>query len=59
MRKNIGKMDQLVRFSIAIVLSILAYAKIIPQQIDIAVYVVSFIIAITGFVRVCPDKDYN
>jgi hypothetical protein len=54
MRKNVGKMDQIVRISLGVVLSILAYAKIIPEDLSIAVYVVSVIIALTGFVRICP-----
>jgi len=54
MRKNVGKMDQIVRISLGVVLSILAYAKIIPSDLSIAVYVVSVIIALTGFVRICP-----
>lgn len=54
MRKNVGKMDQIVRISLGIILSILAYAKIIPSDLSIAVYVVSVIIALTGFVRICP-----
>jgi hypothetical protein len=54
MRKNVGKMDRIVRLAIAVVLVILAYAKIIPQNLTIAVYVISVIIAITGFVRFCP-----
>lgn len=54
MRKNVGKMDSIVRLAIAVVLIILAYARIIPQNLTIAVYVISTIIAITGFVRFCP-----
>jgi heme/copper-type cytochrome/quinol oxidase subunit 4 len=47
-------MDRIVRISLAVVLIILAYANVIPQNLSIAVYVVSTIIAITGFVRICP-----
>jgi hypothetical protein len=54
MRKNVGKMDQIVRISLGVVLSILAYAKITPSDLSIAVYVVSVIIALTGFIRICP-----
>ena len=54
MRKNVGKMDRIVRIALAVVLIILAYANVIPQNLSIAVYVVSTIIAITGFVRICP-----
>jgi hypothetical protein len=54
MKKNVGKMDRIVRIALAIVLIILAYAKVIPQNLSIAVYMVSAIIAMTGFVRICP-----
>ena len=54
MRKNVGKMDRVVRIAIAVVLSILAYSKIIPGDFALGVYIVSLIIAITGFVRFCP-----
>jgi hypothetical protein len=54
MRKNVGKMDQIVRISVGVTLSILAYAKIIPADLALATYVVSVIIAVTGFVRICP-----
>ena len=54
MRKNVGKMDQLVRIALAVALIILVYAKIIPPDFAIAVYVVSVIIAVTGLVRICP-----
>ncbi|MEY4987982.1 MAG: hypothetical protein RL567_1761 [Bacteroidota bacterium] len=54
MRKNVGKMDRIVRISIAVALSILAYSKIIPRDFALGVYLVSAIIALTGFVRFCP-----
>jgi ABC-type uncharacterized transport system permease subunit len=53
MKKNIGKMDRIVRFAIAVSLSILAYAKIIPANLSLAVYVVSVMIALTGVFRFC------
>ncbi len=54
MRKNVGKMDRIVRIALAVVFIILAYAKIIHQNLTLAAYVVSAIIATTGFVRICP-----
>jgi hypothetical protein len=54
MRKNVGKMDQIVRISLGLILSILAYARIIPHDFALATYVVSAIIALTGVVRICP-----
>ena len=50
MQKNIGKRD---RFSVAIILGILAYSKIIPADLAIPVYIVAAVIALTGLTRVC------
>ncbi|MEK6548121.1 MAG: DUF2892 domain-containing protein [Bacteroidota bacterium] len=54
MKKNVGKMDRIVRIAIAVALSILAYSKIIPSDFALGVYIVSIIIALTGFIRFCP-----
>jgi hypothetical protein len=54
MRKNVGKMDRVVRIAIAVVLSILAYSKVIPSDFALGVYLVAVIIALTGFIRFCP-----
>jgi hypothetical protein len=54
MRKNVGKMDRVVRIAIAVVLSILAYSKIIPSDFALGVYLVAVVIALTGFIRFCP-----
>jgi hypothetical protein len=54
LRKNVGKMDQMVRISLAVAIAILAYSGIIPKDISLAVYLVSLFIALTGFVRICP-----
>ncbi len=53
MQKNIGKRDRIFRFSIAIILGILAYAKIIPTDLAIPVYIVAAVIAFTGLTRIC------
>lgn len=51
--KNVGKMDRIVRFAVAISLSILAYSHIIPARFGLAVYIVSIVIALTGVFRFC------
>lgn len=53
MEKNIGKRDRLFRFSVAIVLGILAYSKIIPADLAIPVYIIAGVIALTGLSRIC------
>jgi hypothetical protein len=53
MQKNIGKRDRLFRFSVAIILAILAYSKIIPTDLAIPVYIIAGVIALTGLSRIC------
>jgi hypothetical protein len=53
MEKNIGRRDQIFRYSIAIVLAILTYSKIIPAELAIPVYIIAGIIALTGMTRIC------
>jgi hypothetical protein len=53
MKKNVGKMDRIVRFALSISLAILAYAKIIPANLSLATYVVALVIAATGIFRFC------
>ena len=53
MKKNVGKMDRIFRLAIAVSLSILASARIIPANLALTVYIVAAIIALTGIVRVC------
>ncbi len=46
-------MDRIFRLAIAVSLVILAYAKIIPANLALTVYIVAAVIALTGIVRVC------
>lgn len=53
MKQNVGKMDRIFRLAIAVSLVILAYARIIPTNLALTVYIVAAVIALTGIVRVC------
>ena len=53
MKQNVGKMDRIFRFAIAISLVILAYAGIIPSFLSLATYIVSVLIALSGVFRIC------
>jgi hypothetical protein len=53
MKKNVGKMDRIFRFAVAVSLAILAYARIIPANLALTVYIVAAVIALTGVVRIC------
>lgn len=53
MKQNVGKMDRIFRLAIAVSLVILAYARIIPANLALTVYIVAAVIALTGIVRVC------
>ncbi len=53
MKKNIGKRDRVFRFALATVLAILAYANVVPERLDLALYILAGLMALTGFTRVC------
>ncbi len=53
MKKNVGKMDRIFRFAVAVSLSILAYAGIFPANLAVPVYIVSALIGFTGISRIC------
>ena len=53
MKQNVGKMDRLFRLAIAVSLAILAYAKIIPANLTLTVYIVAVVFALTGIFRFC------
>ncbi|MHA8066390.1 YgaP family membrane protein [Aquirufa sp. ROCK2-A2] len=53
MEKNIGRRDRVFRYSIAIILGILTYSRIIPSELAIPVYIIAVIIALTGLSRIC------
>ena len=53
MKKNVGKMDRIFRFAVAVSLAILAYARTIPANLALTVYIVAAVIALTGVVRIC------
>ncbi len=53
MKQNVGKMDRIFRLAIAVSLVILAYARIIPANLALTVYIVAAVIALTGIIRVC------
>lgn len=53
MKKNVGKMDRIFRFAVAVSLAILAYARIIPANLALTVYIVAAVIALTGVFRIC------
>ena len=53
MKKNVGKMDRIFRLAISVSLAILAYARIIPANLVITVYLIALVIALTAVFRIC------
>lgn len=53
MKKNIGKMDRIFRLAISVSLAILAYARIIPANLALTVYVLALAIALSAIFRIC------
>jgi len=54
MTKNIGSIDKVVRFIIAIVIGVLYFTNIITGTLGIVLLVVGAILAITAFLNFCP-----
>lgn len=54
MKKNVGKLDSLIRILAAVVILILVFAKAITGTLAVVLIVVAGLLAITGIIRFCP-----
>ncbi len=54
MKKNMGKLDRVVRLIIAIAVLILSVTTIIPQNFRVLGLIVPAILILTSIVRFCP-----
>ncbi|MFM2292778.1 MAG: hypothetical protein RIS29_2591 [Bacteroidota bacterium] len=54
MKKNVGTIDQIVRFSLAVVLVVLSLIGIISGWLEVVGLLLAVIFIITAFVRFCP-----
>lgn len=53
MKMNVGKMDRIFRLAISVSLAILTYARIIPANLALTVYVLALAIALSAIFRIC------
>jgi len=54
MKANMGSVDRIVRFIIAIALGVLYYMGIIDGTLGIILILISVIFLLTSFISVCP-----
>lgn len=54
MKKNIGKTDRIIRFSVAIVIALLYFFGLIPGIAATILGVLAVIFIITSFISFCP-----
>ncbi len=54
MKKNIGKTDRIIRFSVAIVIAVLYFLGLIPGIAATILGVLAVIFIITSFISFCP-----
>jgi hypothetical protein len=54
MTNNVGSIDKIARFIIAIVIGVLYVTNVITGVLGIVFLVVGAILAITGFINFCP-----
>jgi hypothetical protein len=54
MTKNIGSIDKILRFVIAIAIAVLYSINVITGTLGIVLLVVAAILAITAFINFCP-----
>ncbi|HMU97657.1 MAG TPA: DUF2892 domain-containing protein [Chitinophagales bacterium] len=54
MKKNIGKTDRIIRFSVAIVIALLYFLGLIPGIAATILGVLAVIFIITSFISFCP-----
>lgn len=54
MKKNVGKMDMIIRIIIAVVIVALYFTEVVTGTLGIVLLVVAAIALLTGLVSICP-----
>lgn len=54
MEKNVGKIDQIVRIVVAIIIAYLDFSGIITGTLSYVLSIFAVVFLITGFVKFCP-----
>lgn len=54
MKKNIGVLDKIIRFSVAVIITVLYFTNVITGTLGIVLLVAAGMFIFTGFVGFCP-----
>jgi len=54
MNKNLGNVDRIIRFVVALIIAALYFANIISGTVAIILFAVAAILIVTSFVGLCP-----
>jgi hypothetical protein len=54
MNKNLGNVDRIIRFVVALIIAALYFANIISGTVAITLFAVAAILIVTSFVGFCP-----
>lgn len=54
MKKNVGSADKVVRILIALVILVLAFAKVITGTLAIILLILAVILVLTSLISICP-----
>jgi hypothetical protein len=54
MKKNMGTMDKIIRFVIAVVIAVLYFTNIVSGTVGIILLVLAGIFVLTSFISFCP-----
>lgn len=54
MKKNMGKMDKIIRILLAIVISVLYFANIVTGTIGVILLILGGVFLLTSFISFCP-----
>lgn len=54
MKKNIGKIDKMIRISLAILIAVLYFMDIINGTVAIVLGIIAIVFVVTSFLNYCP-----
>jgi Protein of unknown function (DUF2892). len=54
MKKNVGGIDKIVRYALAVIIALLYYTGVVEGTIGLVLLIFAIILILTGFVNFCP-----
>jgi len=54
MKKNMGSIDRIIRVTVAVIVAILYFTKIITGMMGIVLIIIAAVFVITSFISFCP-----